>query len=143
MYEALIQAVVMYLFFITIVTCIYWLIKKKFSNKLFAIIYILILISPFFSYISVEINTYLYGKEFKDVKIDSVYNRSVIYYKVFSINDRKAKLFYVEGENGSRDVGNIYDFVKEDGKWKFKKWESTIWTNLGGSASEFTVPPYF
>ena len=143
MQEALFLVFVIYLFFVGIVTILFWLIRKVFKNKIIIFLYITVLASPIFLYIPVELNTYLYGQDFKDIEIDIGFNSPIIYYKVFFINDREAKLFYVEGENGNHNIGNFYHFVKENGKWKFQRWERTMWTNLGGSASEFTVPPYF
>jgi hypothetical protein len=141
MQEALLQIIVIYIFFIGIISTLFWLIRKWFKNKIIMVLYILILVSPLFLYIPIELKTYLYGKDFKYVEIHTGFNRPVIYYRVFFINDKEAKLFYVEGENGKHELGRYYDFVKENGKWKFQRGGRTMWTNLGGSASEFTVPP--
>lgn len=143
MQEPLGQIVIFYYLFFMVVTIIFWMVRKVSKSKLFVFIYIVLLISPSFLYIPVEIDTFLYGKEFKNVEINTGWNLPVIYYKVFYINDKEAKLFYVEGENGRHDIGNFYHFVKVDGKWKFHKWGRTMWSNLGGNASEVTFPPYF
>jgi hypothetical protein len=139
----LFQVFALYLVFVGTVTTLFWLIKKVYKNKIIILLYTLVMVSPFLLYLPVELNTYLYGKDFKSVELNTGFNSSIVYYKVFSINDKEAKLFYVEGKNGSHDMGNFYRFAKENGKWKYYKWERTMWTNLGGSASEFTVPPYF
>lgn len=141
--EPIAHVTLLYLLFMGIVSIIYRLFRIVFKNKIIKLIYTLILISPFFLYIPVELKTYLYGKEFQNVKINTGFNGPVIYYKVFSIDDKKAKLFFVEGDNGKHDYGAFYHFVKENGKWKFERWGKVMWTNLGGSASEFTLPPYF
>jgi hypothetical protein len=133
----------MYIFFIGIVTILFWLLRKVIKNRIVILCYVFVLISPFLLYIPVEVNTFLYGKEFNDVEIDTGFNLPVVYYKVFSVNKNEAKLFFVEGENGDHGVGNFYYFVNENGKWKFNEWGRSMWTNYGGSASEFTVPPYF
>lgn len=141
--EPIAQVTILYLFFVGIVSIAYRLLRIVLKNKVIKLLYILFLISPFFLYIPVELKTYLYGKEFQNVKIDTGFNRPVIYYKVFSIDDQKATLFYVEGDNGNHDYGTFYHFVKVNGKWEFEEWGRLMWTNLGGSASEFTLPPYF
>lgn len=143
MSEPLFHVSIIYLLFVGIITVLFRLIRKAFSNKIILLLYIFVLISPLFLYIPVELNTYLYGNEFKNVEIDTGFEQSTIYYKVFSIDAKEAKLFYVEGENGKRSFGTFYYFEKENGKWEFKEWGELMWTNLGGSASEFTVPPYF
>ncbi|WP_010248570.1 hypothetical protein [Acetivibrio cellulolyticus] len=141
--EPLVQVVLLYILFIVLITILFGLLRKVFKNRIVIFCYVFILISPFLLYIPVEVNTFLYGKEFKDVEIDTGLNYPVVYYKVFSISKNEAELFFVEGENGYHEVGNFYYFVKENGKWKFNRWGRTMWTNYGGSASEFTVPPYF
>ena len=143
MEEALFHVVIRYILFIGIVSTLFWLIRKVFKNRIVMISYIFVVLSPLLLYIPVEVNTFLYGKEFRAVEIDTGLNPPVVYYKVFSINKNEAELFFVEGENGYHGVGNFYYFVKENGKWKFNRWGRTMWTNYGGSASEFTVPPYF
>jgi hypothetical protein len=143
MQEALFNVFAIYLFFTGITTTLFWLISRVYKNKMVMLLYIIILVSPFFLYIPIELKTYLYGKDFKNVQVETGFQQQIVYYKVFSINEKEAKLFYVEGENGNHNIGNFYYFVKENGKWKFHRWGQTIWTNLGGSASEFIVPPYF
>ena len=143
MQEALVQVLALYLLFIGAITTLFWLIGKDYKNRIITFLYILVLVSPILLYTPIELNTYIYGKDFKDVKVNTGFNQPVVYYKVFFINDKEAKLFYVEGENRHHEMGNFYDFVKENGNWKFDRWERTMWTNLGGSASKFTMPPYF
>lgn len=87
MQEALFQVIIVYLIFAVVVTALFGIIRKTSKNKSFVFIFILILISPSFLYIPVELNTYLYGKEFQDVEIETGYESEVIYYKVFSIDD--------------------------------------------------------
>jgi hypothetical protein len=143
MSEAIVQVSILYLFFAIVVTTIFLLIHKRIRNRLITFLFIILLISPSFLYIPIEINTYKYGKEFKNIKIDTGFNSPVIYYKVFSISETESELFYVEGKNGKHDMGNFYYFTKINGKWEFNKWGRTMWTRTGGSASEFTLPPYF
>jgi len=142
MTEAILQVVIFYLIFAAIVTAVFRGFKKIKKGKLIKVVYILILLSPGLFYIPVEVKTFLYEKEFKDVKLDSMCGGQVVYYKVFSIDDNKATVFYVEGKNGEHGSGSFYYFMKENGQWKQYKWE-TVWTNGGGSASEFILPPYF
>jgi len=141
--EPLVQLTFLYMIFLAIVIACGKIIEKYIKKKLRKIVYTLVLISPILLYIPTEINTLLYGNEFKGVKIETGFNLPVIYYKVLSIDSNKAELFYVEGENGSHDVGEIYRFVKENGKWTFTGWWQTVWTNSSGNAADFTVPPYF
>lgn len=135
MFEAIMQVILIYILFVIITTVLFLLIKKKCKYKIIAILYYLIIVSPFFLYLPVEINTYLYGKEFENIKIETGFNNTAIYYKVFSIKDKQAKLFFVEGENRDHDVGIFYYFKKENEELKLYSWE-TVWTNLGGSVSE-------
>lgn len=139
----MLQVAVIYLLFICVVSILFWVIRKFIRNKLITVLFSLILISPFSLYIPIEVNTYLHGKEFKNVKIETMCSGKVIYHKIFSINNKKAKLFFVQGKNGQHEAGNFYYFVKKNGKWKFDSWGQTMWVKSGGSASEFTLPPYF
>ena len=140
--EPILQVIFIYSLFFWIVTIPFLFVKKRFKRRIILIVYISILLSPSLFYIPIEINTYLHGYEFKDIQIDNEWNLPTIYYKIFSINDNEAKIFYVEGENGKHQIGKMYTFIKKDGKWTYCNW-SPIWTNLGGSASETTFPPYF
>lgn len=140
--EPIVQVIFIYFLFFWIVTMPFLFVRKRFKRNIILIIYICILLSPSLFYVPIEINTYLYGKEFKDVQIDNGWNLPIIYYKVFSINDNEAKIFCIEGENGKHQIGTMYTFVKKDGKWAYSSC-SAIWTDLGGSASETTFPPYF
>ncbi len=121
-----------------------WFIKKTwcFSCKIY-VLWFLILILPFLFYLPVEMKTVLYAYQFENVNMDTGFNSPSIYMKVFSINKDEAKLFFVEGENKERHMGNFYWFVKQNGQWKFTGRWQCVWTNLGGSASDFTWPPYF
>lgn len=141
--EPLGQVIILYLFFVGIVSILYLIARKLIKNRVILYCYLFVLISPFLIYVPVEVRTFLYGDQFKNVEIDTGLNGPVVYYKVFSITESEAKLFFVEGENGYHGAGMLYGFVKEDGEWQFASWEGVVWTNYGGSASEFTVPPYF
>ena len=100
MIEAIIQALFLYILFFVIITIIFWLIRKVIKKKIMMLFYIIIILSPFAFYLPVEYNTCLYGNEFKDVDINTGFNQHFVYYKVFSIDDHHATLFYVEGEIG-------------------------------------------
>lgn len=136
------QDFIIYSIFFAVVTKLFSLVRKRIKRKIITILYIIILLSPSVFYIPIEINTYLHGYEFSDVDIETGFNLPTVYYKVFSYSDTEAKLFYVEGENGKHQVGKYYTFTKENGVWIMQGW-GCFWTDLGGSASETTFPPYF
>lgn len=140
--EPLFQVIFLYFLFFLIVRKLFSLIQKRIKGKILMIIYIIILLSPSLLYVPIEVNTYLYGYQFKNIQIENGYDIPTIYYKIFSISDNEAKLFYVQGENGEHRVGNFFTFVKENGTWKYHGRGSTVWSKFG-SASEFTIPPYF
>ena len=136
------QVIFIYSIFFAIVTKLFSLVRKRIKRKIIAVLYIIILLSPSFWYVPIEINTYLHGYEFSDVDIETGFNLPTVYYKVFSYTDTEAKLYYVEGKNGKHQVGKYYTFIKHDGVWARQSW-GCVWTDLGGSASETTFPPYF
>lgn len=145
MIEALIHVVFIYFFYITTIFILYKitnrLTKGKYKKTIISIALIVSMI-PFSLYIPIEVRTYLHKEEFKNVNINTGLSLPIVYFKVFSISNNQAKLFIVEGENKKHDIGNMYILKKEKDKWIVKEYR-TIWTNLGGSASEFTIPPYF
>ena len=143
MQEAILQAVLLYVLYIIIISLLFRLAKKVRRRKIILFVFIVLLLSPLTLYLPVEYHTYLHGREFEDVKIDTGFSGPVIYYKIYGINNDEATLFYVEGEEGRHECGNLYRCVKEDGKWVFDDWLGTVWTEKGGSASEFILPAYF
>jgi len=115
---------------------------KRVWKKIPLIIYILLFLSPLVIYIPSELNTLIYGNEFADVRHETGFSSDVVYYKVMSVRDDEATLFYVEGKDGKHEAGNVYYFRKENAIWVLDGWR-TIWSNTGGSASENIFPPYF
>ena len=59
--------------------------------------------------------------------------------KILSCNSDSARVYYVEKDFAA---GHILAFKKEQGKWKYDRWEKTAWSSLGGSADD-DVWPYF
>lgn len=141
MIEPLIKISIIYILFAVIVLLVFKLVNRLI--KLHWLVLIIGLLSPLLLYLPTEIRTFKYGSQFSTFTINTGFNLPVVYYRVFSINDKNAKLFIVEGKGGKHQVGNFYWFSKEEGQWQFNgKWE-TVWSSNGGSASKFTVPPYF
>lgn len=143
MQEAIGQTILLYVCFIIVTLGVVALINRIFSGKIPKYLLVLMIFSPFLAYVPTELNTIRFGKEFSTVKVDTGFNLPVVYYRVLTINDNSAKVVFVEGKNGNHEIANVYHFDKVNGRWKFNgKWD-TSWTTLGGSASEFTFPPYF
>lgn len=107
--------------------------KKKIVIAIIIIIFTLIILP----YAYVEITTALYGKQFAEEYKQTSMISSVEYYKVFSYNNQRAKVYYVE-----RDPTITYFvyFEKDGSKWKMTSWD-TVWSDFG-SASNVTFPFY-
>ncbi|MCL6560179.1 MAG: hypothetical protein K6U74_15575 [Firmicutes bacterium] len=141
MAEPIFQLTVLYVLFLGLLWSIKKVIRAVAKVNISTIIIVLLALSPLLAYIPVEINTIIYGKQFKFIE-EQPTNIPIIYYKVFSINKEEAKLFIVRGKNNKHEIGSFYWFKKVNDKW-LPSHSKTVWTNLGGSASEFTFPPYF
>ena len=82
-----------------------------------------------------EILTLFHGNEFAEVYKENTMLGDMEYWKVLDISQDYARVYFVS-ENHSN--ANVLTFIKEDGKWRYKKWE-TIWSQ-SGSASEVIWP---
>lgn len=141
MLEGLVLVVLAYLLFITVMFVVIGVIKKVSHVKITALIYVLAVLSPILIYIPAEVNTLLHYDEFKDVSIGAGDSSDIAYFKVISLNDTEAKLFYVEGIDGKHSSGSYYFFERVNGKW-IKSSSKTVWSHYG-SASDVAFPPYY
>ena len=106
--------------------------RKKLFYKIGIILVLLLIIT--FPYIKAEYLTIRYGHEFIGLESQTNMLNSSRYHKVFNYSDTTATVFYVS------DSGDLIAFVKNEGVWKLKKWE-TIWSK-SGSADGFIWPYY-
>lgn len=144
MAEPLMQVFFLYLLYIGVGVLIFWFVRNHVKKCIARVLLVCLIIAPFIFYIPIEVKTALFGSQFRDVYETGIDPElSVIYYKVFSISDKSAKLYIVEGENGQHKIGSYYWFFKENGKWNLDSYGQILWTTFGGSASEFSFPPYF
>lgn len=102
------------------------------------------------SYLLVESNTSIYAEEFYNVQRNTSWQGEISYIKVFRYTDKSAKVFMVEWqnkpatkENKAFRTGSYYNFTRQDKTkpWELDNWE-TVWSE-GGSADDWTWPPYF
>lgn len=106
--------------------------KKKRMFWIFVIIIMFVLILP---YAVVEVNTIIWGDEFKEEYKQTGMISDINYYKVFYVIDDKAKIYYVD-----RDTGTFVYFVRDGDMWKLDEYQ-TVWSQ-NGSASGVTFPFY-
>lgn len=95
---------------------------------------------PLLIYVPVEVKTIMHSKEFVSSKQEFV-NLPLIYMKVLSFKEKKAELIIIAGKNGKHQVEYIVWLEKNNGKWDVIK-RNLLWAEHG-SASDFSIPPYF
>ena len=61
------------------------------------------------------------------------------YFKVLSCDGKYAEVYYV---SKNYTIADVLTFKKIQGEWVYNSWKSTVWTTLGGNASE-TIWPYW
>ena len=61
---------------------------------------------------------------------------NIEYLKVLNYTSDTAQVYFV---SANRTGGNILSFSKLNGKWKYDKWERTVWSKIG-SADGFIWP---
>mgnify|MGYP000910990521 CR=1 FL=1 len=84
-----------------------------------------------------ELLTLLHGSEFSN---QAMYENTMLpqigYVKVLSYTKNYARI-YIVSEN--RTFGTIIGFARENGKWKYNKWEKPTWS-VGGTADDIIWP---
>lgn len=83
-----------------------------------------------------EILTYQHGKEFDTIYRENTMLDEIDYLKVLDYSDTSARVYYV---SINKSAGDILSFIKQDGQWKYNRWERTVWSSTG-SASEVIWP---
>lgn len=144
MEEPLAQSILIYLLFLGVCLAVYGLWNRGRAKRRMPVwVLIVLALSPGLLYLPVEIRTAIYGAQFRDVAANTGWELPRVYLKVMSIHEHVAKVLIVEGEDGEHQIANYYWFRRRNGKWEFSGDCRTLWTNLGGSASESSWPPYF
>lgn len=105
------------------------------KKRVLLIVIIIIMLVVVFPYVVVEVNTVIWGDEFREEYKQTGMIRDIRYYKVFYVLDENAKIYYVD-----QDTGTFVYFVKEGERWKMQEYE-TVWSE-SGSASGITFPFY-
>jgi len=109
---------------------------KKFLISSIIVIIILFCVVWGISVLKCEILTYRYGEQFKTVYKENSMMGEIDYLKVLDYSNNYARVYYV---SKNRAAGNILVFMKENAKWKYHKWENTVWSKTG-SADGFIWP---
>lgn len=109
---------------------------KKILIRTFIVALILFLVVWGVSILKCEILTSKYGNQFEVVYQENTMIGNIEYLKVLNYTSDTAQVYFVS-EN--RTGGNILSFSKQNGKWKYDKWERTVWSKTG-SADGFIWP---
>lgn len=107
--------------------------KKRFSAIFVVIVFLFVLIP----YVKVEILTWKYGQEFKNLYKQSAMMDQIAYLKVMYYSETRAQIYYVQGEHLG---ASLYNLKKNNDKWELDSW-STVWSKHG-SADGFIWPYY-
>ena len=83
-----------------------------------------------------EILTYKYGNQFKTIYKENTMMGEIDFLKVLNYSNDTARVYFV---SKNRVAGDILIFLKENDKWKYSKWERTVWSK-SGSADGFMWP---
>ena len=83
-----------------------------------------------------ELFTAFWGEELMQMQDCPSILRSPEYIKVLTYRKDAAKVYYVEEEMAG---GHVLSLEKNDGVWSLKEW-NTIWSGVGGSASDVIFP---
>lgn len=100
--------------------------KTKFNIKRCLIILLVIIVVIIAgSYIKVEIQTLLYGKQFSDLYDATGYIDSIKYFKVMKYRNTNADILYValSEQDGNVTGMLVYHFKKESEIWVLDSWE--------------------
>jgi len=108
--------------------------KKKLTFRLIPVICFLLIWG--FSLARCEILTLLHGEEFADAYKENTMLGEQEYWKILDYSETHARVYYVSKNYQDAD---ILSFKQENGKWKYDKWEDTVWSK-SGSASEVIWP---
>ncbi|MDP4133818.1 MAG: hypothetical protein Q8882_07385 [Bacillota bacterium] len=107
-------------------------------KKKLKILLLIVIACPFIIWASAitkcEVLSFQYGKEFEGLEESStnMISKSETV-KVLEYNKMSARIYYK-----NRYYGNIFRFIKQDGKWVLDGWE-TVWSRAG-SADGFMWP---
>lgn len=108
---------------------------KKISKWIIVTILMIPILFWLISLAKCEVLTIFHGDEFGEVYKENTMLGDMEYWKVLDISQDYARVYFVSKNHSN---ANILTFIKEDGKWKYKNWE-TIWSQ-SGSASEVIWP---
>ena len=111
--------------------------NRKFIKKILIFAVIVFLCLWFGTLIKNDILTIVYGKNFTQNYQEYVNFDSLDYLKVIKYNKDYAEVYYV---TDNKSTAEIVSFKKINGKWIFNEWERTVWSRVGGSASEVIWP---
>lgn len=84
-----------------------------------------------------EVLTALHGDEFLNAYKESDIVGEIEYFKILNYSRDHAEIYFV-GKGNS--IAEILAFRKYKGEWKYDNWYRTVWSALGGSASEVIWP---
>lgn len=115
----------------------------RFIKSKIKIVLILFIVFICASYLNVEVLTYKYGMQFKDLYNASGWIESCSLYKVFKYADDEAEVYYEAFNPNKKKVSAtfMYHFKRVDDKWILDSWKC-IWSQTG-NADEFIWPYYF
>ena len=84
-----------------------------------------------------EVLSIMHGSEFAEIYKENTMIGEIDYLKVLKYSDTYAEVYYI---GKRKSGGDVVSFVKENNEWKFNEWERTVWSGVGGSASEVIWP---
>lgn len=105
---------------------------KKFLLKVIIVVLFIWVISI----LKCEILTWQYGSQFETAYRENTMMGDVDYLKVLEYSESSARVYYV---SKNRSGGDVLIFSKQNGLWKYDKWEQTVWSKTG-SADGFIWP---
>ncbi|MDE7367729.1 MAG: hypothetical protein K2N24_10270 [Lachnospiraceae bacterium] len=115
--------------------------KLNTSIKKRYIILIILVLLILFPYIKVEIHTFLFGGQFRNLYDASGWIENVRYFKVMEYNNSCADILYVsDSENEGSKATFLYHFQKINDQWELESWEC-LWSR-SGNAEKFFYPYY-
>jgi len=88
------------------------------------------------SILKCEVLTWQYGSQFEIVYRENTMMGEIDYLKVLDYSEESARVYYVSKNHSG---GDVLIFSKQNGLWKYDKWERTVWSKTG-SADGFIWP---
>lgn len=105
--------------------------------KVFLIVFITFLVIWIGTLLRCEYLTQKYYDDFEYAYTANTMLGDMEYFKVLSCNGKYAEVYYV---SKNYTIADVLTFKKIQGEWVYNSWKSTVWTTLGGSASEVIWP---